>query len=61
MHDDFNFPPEPPVHVSDILRNALPSPPLPMRPADVDRPPGLDPVLHRINTTPVGPDDGGWI
>jgi hypothetical protein len=60
VHDEFNFPPEAPVHVSDILRNSLPCPPLPMRPADVDRPATLDTVLKRVDTTALGPDDGAY-
>ena len=57
VHDDFNFPPAAPVHMGDILRNSLPSPPLPLRPCDIDRPQGLEAVLRRVNTTTVEPEE----
>ena len=57
VHDEFNFPPKPPVHMGDILRNSLPSPPLPLRPSDADRPPALEQVLRHINATSVTPEE----
>lgn len=43
--------------MGDILRNSLPSPPLPLRPCDADRPQGVEAVLRRVNTTTVEPEE----
>ena len=39
------------------MRNSLPSPPLPLRPCEIDRPSTLEAVLRRVNTTTVDPEE----
>ena len=64
MHDGFvafqvlheyNTPPVEPLRLVDILRESLPLPPLPPRPAAADRPQGLDHIVRRT----TGPEMPG--